>query len=106
MEHLGAGQLEDFRGGVAKSKRRCVWPRSGRKIYLHFGWIPPENMIVHLPTYMENMVASIEQAHDNAVQRKMSKRNSTVEIIQGSKFEFQKLTKKVGRPRLPQTPRF
>ena len=36
----------------------------------------------------------------------MRKRNSTVEIIQESKFKFQKLTEKVGRPRPPQPPHF
>ena len=50
-------------------------------------------------TYMEGMVASIEHAHNNAVQREMNdKINSIVEIIQGSKFKFQKFAKKVGRP--------
>ena len=48
---------------------------------------------------MEGMVASIEHAHNNAVQREMNdKINSIVEIIQGSKFKFQKFAKKVGRP--------
>ena len=36
----------------------------------------------------------------------MPNRNSTIKIIQESKFKFQKLTEKVGRPRPPQPPHF
>ena len=38
------------RGGVAKSKRGCIWPWCNQKNYLHFMQIPPENTITHLRT--------------------------------------------------------
>ena len=46
------GHWKTFRGGVAKSKRGCVWLQIVRKLYSHFAWLDiPKNMIVHIRTW-------------------------------------------------------
>ena len=77
------GCWRTFRDAAAKSKRA-----SGQKYYSRFAQIPPKNMIAHLHAWKVWWCRSSTLTVTLFRQKWMSKRNSTVESIQGSKFKF------------------
>ena len=85
---LEVGRLREEREFGCKTAERFIYASRG---YLLKTWSR---------MYMESTVIMLFR------DKWISKRNSTIEIIQGLNFKLQKLTEKVGWPRPPQMPRF